>query len=99
MATNALTVVPLVCPIPASGGTSRHKLVNQSSRRLAFKVHRISWRKCSRALSDLFPNQREVLLQVKCSNNSNYTVNVNRGFLGVGEEIEMVCSLAPSKSF
>lgn len=38
MSTSALAVVPPVCPIPASGGKSKHKLVNQCGVKLAYKV-------------------------------------------------------------
>ncbi|CAD5226254.1 unnamed protein product [Bursaphelenchus xylophilus] len=60
MSTSALAVVPPVCPISAAGGKSKHRLVNQSAVKLAYKV--------------------------KCTNNSNYSVNKVYGFVDVGEE-------------
>uniref|UniRef100_A0A914QER4 MSP domain-containing protein n=1 Tax=Panagrolaimus davidi TaxID=227884 RepID=A0A914QER4_9BILA len=38
MSTQALAVEPPCCPISAAGGKSKHKLINQSSSRLAYKV-------------------------------------------------------------
>ncbi|CAD5219516.1 unnamed protein product [Bursaphelenchus okinawaensis] len=38
MSTSALAVVPPVCPISATGGKSKHKLVNQCGVKLAYKV-------------------------------------------------------------
>ena len=38
MSTQALAVDPPSCPISAAGGKSKHKLINQSSARLAYKV-------------------------------------------------------------
>uniref|UniRef100_A0AC34FZ23 MSP domain-containing protein n=1 Tax=Panagrolaimus sp. ES5 TaxID=591445 RepID=A0AC34FZ23_9BILA len=38
MSTQALAVEPPVCPISAAGGKSKHKLINQCSCRLAYKV-------------------------------------------------------------
>uniref|UniRef100_A0A7E4VHN9 MSP domain-containing protein n=1 Tax=Panagrellus redivivus TaxID=6233 RepID=A0A7E4VHN9_PANRE len=38
MSTHAIAVVPPTCPISAAGGKSKHKLINQSALKLAFKI-------------------------------------------------------------